>query len=81
MEVFSRQRCSHRVQANRHQTCASLAWAHFLPCGRKGMPLLLPSSGLVAPKLRGNLGAAKGLTEKGSVLATLWFGWYFGSLW
>lgn len=36
------------------------------------MPLLLPSSGLVALELRGNLEAAKGLTEKEPVLATLW---------
>lgn len=36
------------------------------------MPLLLPSSVLVALELRGSLEAAKGLTETEAVLATLW---------
>lgn len=36
------------------------------------MPLLLPSSALVALELRGSLEAAKGLTETEAVLATLW---------
>lgn len=72
MGMLSTQRGSHRVQANGSQTCSSLDWVHSLQCGRKGMPLLLPSPALVALELRGSLEAAKGLTETEAVLATLW---------